>query len=90
MLRSVIGITETKLDNSEVTIDRYSIVRNDRNRKGESVACYIRSNICYSRRTCLSDNLENIFVDLLFPKAKPISIQASKTDAIFRANGYRL
>ena len=75
---AVIGITETKLDNtvydSEVTIDGYSIVRNDRNRKGGDVACYIRSNICYSRRTCLSDNLENIFIDLLFPKTKPISI----------------
>ena len=75
---AVIGITETKLDNtvydSEVTIDGYSIVRNDRNRKGGGVACYIRSNICYSRKTCLSDNLENIFIDLLFPKTKPISI----------------
>ena len=84
---AVIGITETKLGNtvydSEVTIDGYSIVRNHRNRKGGGVACYIRSNICYSRRTCLSDNLENIFIDLLFPKTK-------QTDAIFRANGYRL
>ena len=75
---AVIGITETKLDNtvydSEVTLDGYSIVRNDRNRKDGGAACYIRSNICYSRRTCLSDNLENIFIDLLFPKAKPISI----------------
>ena len=48
---AVIGITETKLDNtfyySEVTIDRYSIVRNNRERKGGDVACYIRSNICY-------------------------------------------
>ena len=69
---------EIKLDNtfydSEVTIDGYSIVRNDRNRKGGGVACYIRSNICYSRKTCLSDNLENIFIDLLFQKTKPISV----------------
>ena len=35
------------------------------------VACYIRSNICYSKKTCLYDNLENIFIDLLFPKIKP-------------------
>ena len=35
---------------------------------------HIRSNICYSGKTCLSDNLENIFIDLLFPKAKPISV----------------
>ena len=74
---AVIGITETKLDNtvydSEVTIDGYSIVRNDRNRKGGGVACYIRSNICYSRKTCLSDKLEKLFIDLLLPKTKPIS-----------------
>ena len=74
----VIGITETKLDNNvydpEVTIDGYSIVQNDRNRKGGGVACYIRSNICYSTKTCLSENLENIFIDLLFPKTKPITI----------------
>ena len=71
---AVIGITETKLDNTVYTIGGYSIVRNDRNRKGRGGACYIRSNICYSRKTCLSDNLENIFIDLLFPKTKPISI----------------
>ena len=75
---AVIGITETKLDNtaydSEVTIDVYSIVRNDRSRKGWGIACYIRSNIYHSGRTCLSENLENIFIDLWFSKAKPISV----------------
>ena len=75
---AVIGIIETKLDNtvydSEVAIEGYSIVRNDRTRKGGGVASYIRSSICYTRKTCLSNNLENIFIDLLFPKTKPISI----------------
>ena len=51
---AVIGIIETKLHNtvcdSEVTIDGYSMVRNDRNRKGGSVTSYIRSNIYYSRK----------------------------------------
>ena len=50
---AVIGITETKLNNtvcgSEVTLDGYSIVRTDRNRMGRRVLCYIRSNICYSK-----------------------------------------
>ena len=55
-------------------MDGYNTVRNDRNRKGGSVPCYIRSNICYSRKTCLSDNLENTFIDLLFPNTKPISV----------------
>ena len=75
---AVIGITETKLDNtvydSEVTVDGYNIVRNDRNRKGGGVACYIRNNICFNRKACISDNIENIFIDLLFPKTKPISV----------------
>ena len=42
--------------------------------EGGGVACYIRSNIYYSRKTCLSDKLENIFIGLLFPKTKPISV----------------
>ena len=56
-----------------VTINRYNTVRNDWNRKGGGVACYIRSKISYSRKACLSDNLENIFIDFLFPKTKSIS-----------------
>ena len=50
---AVIGITETKLDNtvynSEVTVDSYNIVRNARSRSGEWVACYMRNNICFNR-----------------------------------------
>ena len=61
---AVIGITKTKLKNtvydSEVTKDGYNIVRNDRDRKDGGVTCYIRSNICCSRKACLSDILENI------------------------------
>ena len=74
---AVIGITETNLDNTvydfEVTVDTYNIARNDRNRNGGGVACYIRNNICFNKKTCISDNIENIFIDLLFPKIKPIS-----------------
>ena len=75
---AVIGITETKLGNtvydSEVTVDGYNIVRNDRNRNGGGVACYIRNSICFNRKSCFSDNIENIFIDILFPKTKPISV----------------
>ena len=75
---TVIGITETRLDNtvykSEVTVDSFNIVWNDRNRNGGAVAYYIRKNICFNRKTCISDNIENIFIDLLFPKTKPISV----------------
>ena len=75
---AVIGMSETKLDNtvydSEVAIDGYNIARSDRNTKCGGVACYIRSNICFNLKTCLSKNIENIFIDLLFPKTKPITV----------------
>ena len=94
---TVIGITETKLgytvNGSEVTVDGSSIVWNDRDRMGGGVACYIRSNICYLRKTCLSGSLENISINILFPKPKLISVgindwnpQAPEPDAIFRTN----
>ena len=34
----------------------------------------IRSNICFNLKTCRSNNIENIFIDLLFPKTKPITV----------------
>ena len=75
---AVIGKSESKLDStvydSEVAIDGYIIVQNDRNRNGGGVACYIRNNICFNLKTCISNNIENIFIDLLFPKTKPITI----------------
>ena len=77
-IAAVIGITETRLDNtvydSEVTVDGYNIVRNDRNRNGGGVACYIRNNICFNRKNCLSGYIENIFIDLLLPETKPLSV----------------
>ena len=75
---AVIGITETKLDNtvydSEVAVDGYNIVRNNRNRNGGGLACYILNNICFNKKACIFDNIENIFIDLLFPKTKSISV----------------
>ena len=46
---SVLGITETKLDNAvnneEVEIDGYNLNRSDRNRQGGGMACYIKTSI---------------------------------------------
>ena len=51
---AVIGITEIKLDktvyNSEVAVDGYNILWNNRNKKGSSVAGYIRNNIWFSSK----------------------------------------
>ena len=57
-----------------ITTDGYNIARNDRNRNGGDIGYYIRNNICFNRKAFISDNIENIFTDLLFPKAKPISV----------------
>ena len=69
---AVIGITETKLDNrgydSQVTVDVYNIVRNDRNRNAGGVACYIGNNICFNQKACVSDNIENIVIVFFFQK----------------------
>ena len=75
---TVIGITESKLDGSvldgEINIDGYKLVRSDQNRHGGGVACYIRSDISFSIRGDFSSEIENIFLDILLPKTKPILI----------------
>ena len=75
---AILGITESKLDSSipdqEVKISGYSILRNDRNRNGGGVACYIRADLCFNRRNVFSSSIEYVFFDLLIPKVKPISI----------------
>ena len=75
---SVIGLSETKLDssvlNEEIEIDGYTLERSDRNRRGGGVACYIRNNHSYNLRANFSDEIENIFLDIMLPKTKPILI----------------
>ena len=75
---TVIGITETKLDNligdSETSIYGYCAIRCDRNRKDEGVICYITNKICYNTKTFISNEIENIFVELLIPKTRPITV----------------
>ena len=75
---TVIGITESKLDGSvldgEINIDGYELVRSDWNRHGGGVACYIRNDISFSVRGDFSSEIENIFLDILLPKTKPILI----------------
>lgn len=67
----VIGISITKLKNSiydSDAIDGYNTVQNYRNRKGEDVACYTRIIICFNMKTCLSINVVNMFINLMFQK----------------------
>ena len=75
---AVIGITETKLDDSvrdpEISINRYDIIRNDRNRKGGGVACYICQNICYNSKNVFPSTVEKVFFDIILPKTKPFCV----------------
>ena len=75
---AVIGLTETKLDESvqigEIEIEGYSLVRSDRNRKGGGMACYINEDISFNVRENFSNEIENIFFDILLPNTKPILI----------------
>ena len=75
---TVIGITESKLDETvldgEINIDGYETIRSDRNRHGGEVACYVRSDVSFKVRGIFSNEVENIFFDMLLPKTKPILI----------------
>ena len=75
---SVIGITESKLDKTvpdeEINIDGYELVRSDRNRDGGGIVCYIWNDISFNVRGDFSSEIENIFLDMLLPKTKPILI----------------
>ena len=61
---AILGITESKLDssvtNTEVNINGYSIIRNDRNRNGGGVACYIET-ICVLMSRTFFQMLLNMF-----------------------------
>ena len=75
---SVIGISESKLVSTvldpEIYIDNYEILRFDRNRHGEGVACYIRSGISYKLNYFLPNEIENITFDILMPRTKLITV----------------
>jgi len=74
----VISVSETKLDETiqdeEISIHGYNLIRKDRTRNGGGVACFIRSDIHFNNREELVDDMESIFFDILLPKSKPILI----------------
>ena len=72
----VITISESKLDEtvlqSEIQISNYELLRWDRNRNVGGVACCIRSDIGYLQKHFFPKEIENIFIEVLLPKTKPI------------------
>ena len=72
----ILVLNETRLDetisNSEISIDKYTLVRNDRARHGGGVAMYIRNSINFNLRNDLHDEaLEFLCVEISKPKVKP-------------------
>ena len=58
----------------EVNINGYSIIRNDRNRHGGGVACYVKNDLCFNTKEIFPNSIEHVFFEILIPKVKPIAV----------------
>ena len=71
---AVIGISESKLDDSvltsEIQINEYDLLRCDRNRHGGGIACYIRNDLSCNVQSFFPKDIESIFFELLLPNTK--------------------
>ena len=74
----VLGIAETKLDNTasneELKTDGYNLLRSDRDKNDGEVACYNKNNIAHNQQSSTPENIDNIILDILLPKSKPITV----------------
>ena len=75
----ILSINETRLDgtidNNEVNITGYDLIRKDRNRNGGGVAIYIRNVIPYTIcNHLLSSTVEAICIEINKPNSKPLLI----------------
>ena len=75
---SIIGLSESKLDNSvndnEISVPGYDILRKDRNRNGGGVLAYIKNDLAYNVREDLDSSNETIFLEIFLLHSKPILI----------------
>ena len=75
---AVIGITESKLDDSvlssEIHIDNYNTLRCDRSRHGGEVVCHIRNDLSFDVKPFFPPEIENVFFEILLPNTKPIVV----------------
>ncbi len=77
----VLGISETwlddKIDDSELTINDYTLYRLDRHngKTHGGILCYVKDNISCRQNFDLSDtNIEAIFLEVNMPKSKPVLV----------------
>ena len=73
----IIGISESKLDlsilNSEEDTEGY-VIRTNHSKRGGEVAFFIRKWLSYNHKSSFCPNTESIFIDIFFPKSKPILV----------------
>ena len=62
------------VSNEKLKIDGFNLLRSDRNENGGGVACYIKNNITHNRQSSISQNIENIVLNILLLKSKPITV----------------
>ena len=66
---------DTSIDNHEIDIPGYSVVRKDRDRKGGGVAIYVHESLNYKQIEYSSlDNLEAVLISVNLKNAKPLLV----------------
>lgn len=75
----VLAVTETwqdgSIENKEVNLPSYNIIRRDRNRNGGGVCLYIRDDVHFNHRSELAREGQQVAcVDLILPKTQPIIV----------------
>ena len=72
----ILGLNETRLnddvEDDDLFIEGYSIVRRDRNRNGGGVAIYISDDIPYNTRPDFDTGIESVSIQVNIPFVKPI------------------
>ena len=79
---TVTVLSETKLVNtdlsSETELEGYDLVRSDRSRKGEGVACFVKNSISNNRKSHFCFNKESIFIETFLRRSKPVLIESDE------------
>ena len=75
---SVVGISETKFDNSvssgEFEIEGHNLLRFDRSWRGGGVACYVNKFFEHNYKHSFCKNTESILTNIFLPKTKPVLV----------------
>ena len=59
---------------SELEIEGYDLVRSDRSRRGDGVACFVKNSVLYNRKPDFCINAESVFIEIFLSKSKPVLI----------------